>query len=293
MFFSDNYIDFSDFLIYNYIGGDDMNDSTMLERHTDLYSQGDIGMYYCGKRINTFNHEYGPMIRDHYLFVLVNKGTADLFSDKKITFGEHDLLIMFPNQKVHYKSLDQWSISWLGLHGKTVSDYIDILNINTKNPIMHIPFYNELKAVMDKIYELSRDTAYSTQTSIIGLIYEFFAILLRCSAQRINTDLITSALKIIDYNYCTTISVERIAEHLSVDPSYFSRRFAQKIGVSPKRYIIKKRIERAKELLCSTDAGVFEIANSVGYEDQFYFYKIFKKYTNLSPSEYRKKNAHL
>ena len=48
-----------------------MNDSTMLERHTDLYSQGDIGMYYCGKRINTFNHEYGPMIRDHYLFVLV------------------------------------------------------------------------------------------------------------------------------------------------------------------------------------------------------------------------------
>ena len=151
----------------------------------------------------------------------------------------------------------------------------------------------ELKAVMDKIYELSRDTAYSTQTSIIGLIYEFFAILFRCSDQRINTDLITSALKIIDYNYCTTINVERIAEHLSVDPSYFSRRFAQKIGVSPKRYIIKKRIERAKELLCSTDADVFEIANSVGYEDQFYFYKIFKKYTNLSPSEYRKKNAHL
>jgi D-methionine transport system ATP-binding protein len=52
-------------------------------------------------------------------------------------------------------------------------------------------------------------------------------------------------------------------------------------------------IERAKELLCSTDAGVFEIANSIGYEDQFYFYKIFKKYTSLSPSEYRKNKAHL
>ena len=269
-----------------------MHDLTMFEKHTEIFTS-DLGMYYCGHRIRTKNHEYGPEIRRHYLFVLVNKGNAELYSDKKTTFGEHDLLIMFPNQKVHYKALDQWSISWLGLHGKTVSDYIDILNINTKNPIMHIPFYNELKAVMDKIYESSRDTAYSTQTSIIGLIYEFFAILLRCSDQRINTDLITSALKIIDYNYCTTISVERIAEHLSVDPSYFSRRFAQKIGVSPKRYIIKKRIERAKELLCSTDADVFEIANSVGYEDQFYFYKIFKKYTNLSPSEYRKKNAHL
>ena len=105
--------------------------------------------------------------------------------------------------------------------------------------------------------------------------------------------MVSVATKIIDYNYCTNITVEQVAKYLSVDPSYFSRRFAQKIGVSPKRYIIKKRIERAKELLCSTDAGVFEIANSVGYEDQFYFYKIFKKYTNLSPSEYRKKNAHL
>jgi YesN/AraC family two-component response regulator len=270
-----------------------MNDLTMFERHTQLHFQTEIGMYYCGKRINTPNHEYGPLIKDHYLFVLVNKGNADLFSDKKITFGEHDLLIMFPNQKVHYKALDKWSISWLGLYGKTVSDYIDILNISPLNPIMHIPLYSELKTVMDNVYELSRETTFSAQASIIGLIYEFFAVLLKCSGHSFKTDLVTSALKIIDYNYCSIITIEQIAEYLSVDPAYFSRRFAQKIGVSPKRYIIKKRIERAKELLCSTDAGVFEIANSVGYEDQFYFYKIFKKYTNLSPSEYRKKNAHL
>ena len=121
----------------------------------------------------------------------------------------------------------------------------------------------------------------------------FFAVLLKCSGHSFKTDAVTSALKIIDYNYCSTITIEQIAEYLSVDPAYFSRRFAQKIGVSPKRYIIKKRIERAKELLCSNDAGVFEIANSVGYEDQFYFYKIFKKYTNLSPSEYRKTKAPL
>lgn len=61
--------------------------------------------------------------------------------------------------------------------------------------------------------------------------------------------------------------------------------------MSPKKYILHKRIERAKELLCVTDAGIFEISNSVGYEDQFYFCRIFKKMTNLSPSEYRKAKA--
>lgn len=269
-----------------------MNDFTMLERHTDLYNQSDMGMYYCGKRTNTPNHEYGPLIKDHYLFVLVNKGNAELYSDKKIPFGEHDLLIMFPDQKVHYKALDSWSISWLGLYGKSVSDYIGMMNITPQNSIMQIPFYIELKTVMDKIYELSAESTFSAHTSIIGLIYEFFAVLLRCSSHSFKTDLVSSALKIIDYNYCSAISVERIAEHLSVDPSYFSRKFNQKTGKSPKRYIVEKRIERAIELLSSTNAGIFEISNSIGYEDQFYFYRIFKKYTGMSPSEYRKKNAH-
>lgn len=268
-----------------------MNDYTMLERHTDLYNQSDMGMYYCGKRTNTLNHEYGPLIKDHYLFVLVNKGKAELYSDKKIPFGEHDLLIMFPDQKVHYKALDSWSISWLGLYGKSVSDYIGMMNINPLNPIIHISFYNELKTIMDKIYELSAETTFSAHTSIIGLIYEFFAVLLRCSSHNFKTDLVTSALKIINYNYCSAISVEQIAEHLSIDPSYFSRKFTQKVGVSPKRYIIDKRIERAKELLLSTDAKIFEIANSVGFDDQFYFCKIFKKYTNESPTGYRSTKA--
>ena len=273
--------------------GDNMNDFTMFERHTDLYVQSDIGMYYCGKRIKTRNHEYGPLIKSHYLFVLVDKGTATLLPEKEITFGDHDLLIMLPNRKIHYKALEEWSITWLGLYGKTVSDYMDILNVDTEKPVMHISLYNELKTVMDKIYDLSKSTALSSRSSIIGLIYEFFSILQKCSDHTSKTDMVSVATKIIDYNYCTNITVEQVAKYLSVDSSYFSRKFTQKAGISPKRYIVEKRIERAKELLCSTNAGILEVSNSVGYEDQFYFYRIFKKYTGLSPSEYRKKNAHL
>lgn len=270
-----------------------MNELKMFEQHTQLHIQSDMGLYYCGKRINTVNHEYGPEIRSHYLFVLVNSGKAIMIPDKKNTFGEHDLLIMHPGEKIHYKAVDEWSISWLGLYGKTVSDYVDLLGIGPGKPIMHIPLYTELKVVMDKIYDLSKETTQSAKLSVIGLIHEFFSVLFRCSGYTDKTEPIKAALNIIDYNYCTNISVEQIAEYLSINPAYFSRKFTQKTGVSPKRYIKKKRIERAKELLCSTNAGIFEIANSVGYEDQFYFYKIFKKYTDLSPSEYRKNNAHL
>ena len=267
-----------------------MKDNTLFETLTEIHTQSDLGMYYCGKRIETKNHCYGPEIRNHYLFVLVNKGNAVLQGKKSIPFGEHDLLVMCPNEKIHYKALSDWSISWIGLYGKTVSEYMDLLGINAENPIIHISLYNELKALLDNIYDTSKDMSLSTNLSIIGLLYEFFAILIENSNSNQKTDLIKTALKIIDYNFCTDISVAQIAKQLSINPVYFSKIFTKRTGLSPKKYILEKRISRAKELLRYTNANIFEISNSVGYEDQLYFSRLFKKYTNLSPIEYRHQN---
>lgn len=268
--------------------GDVMKDTTILERLTDLHLKNEIGMYYCGKRIETPDHTYGPEIRNHYLFVLVNKGTAMMYNPKETSFGEHDLLVMLPNERIHYKALEPWSISWVGLYGETIKEYMDLLGVTPQNPILHISLYNELKTIMDNIYDISKTISLSSKLSVAGLIYEFFSVLMQNSTLNQKTDLINSALKLIDYNYCTDISVEQIANRLSVDPAYFSRIFTEKAGISPKKYILLKRMERAKELLIATDAGIFEISNSVGYEDQFYFCRIFKKTTGSSPTEYRK-----
>lgn len=281
-------MDFFVLLCY-YLFGDDMKDTTMLEQLTEIHFRNEIGMYYCGKRIETQNHIYGPEIRNHYLFVLVNKGTAVMCDGKATLFGNHDLLIMHPNERIHYKALEPWSISWLGLYGETVKEYMDLLGVSPQKPIVHISLYNELRTVMDNIYDMSRTISLSAKLSVTGLIYEFFSVLIQNSFLDQKTDLIKSALKIIDYNYCSNISVEQIAKRLSIDPAYFSRKFTEKAGVSPKKYILHKRMERAKELLSVTDAGIFEISNSVGYEDQLYFSRIFKKYTKISPTDYRKK----
>lgn len=265
-----------------------MKDGTMLQRHTDLHIKGNIGMYYCGRRLNTVKHTYGPEIRNHYLFVLVNKGNAVMYGKKEITFGEHDLLVMHPGEKIHYKALTGWSISWLGLYGDDVCKYIDLLDISPDNPIIRISLYNELRTVMDKIYDISDDTSFSAKLSVTGLIYEFFSILMKSTSENSRTEIINAALKIIDYNFCEKITVEQIAEHLSVDISHFSRKFTGKTGISPKKYILDKRINREKELLLTTAASVLEISNSVGYDDQFYFSRIFKKHTGFTPTEYRK-----
>lgn len=265
-----------------------MKDTTIFQRLTELYFNNDFGMYYCGKRIETPNHNYGPEIRNHYLLVLVNKGTAIMCDGSERRFGEGDLLVMFPNAKIHYKALTPWSISWLGLYGKAVQEYMDLLGISPQNPLCHISLHGELKTVIDRIYEVADNRSISSKLHIEGLICEFFSILMRNSSEKNKQDPVNAALQIIDYNFCTDISLEQVAESLCVTPAYLSRRFAEQVGVSPKKYILTKRIERAKELLQLSNINIFEVSNSIGYEDQFYFCRIFKKMTGVSPSDYRK-----
>lgn len=265
-----------------------MTDPKMQQSFFETKLAGNIGMYYCGKRIPTEGHSYGPEIRNHFLIVLVNQGSAVTCDGQNIKFGEHDLYVMFPSTKIHYRALEPWGISWVGLYGEGVSEYMNMLSLTPQNPILHISHYNELKAVMDRIFDASQRDDLSSRLHISGLICEFFSILMKNSATDRKKEFVDSALKIIDYNFCERISVEQIASRLNLDIAYFSRKFTEEVGTSPKKYILKKRIERAKELLRTTDANIFEISNSVGYDDQFYFCRIFKKNVGVAPSEYRK-----
>ena len=264
-----------------------MNDTTIKERTSSLHFNNDIGMYYCGRRLNTKNHIYGPEIRNHYLFVLVNSGRAVLHGTGEQSFGTHDMLIMCPEERIHYEALTDWSISWVGLYGRTVDEFTKRLGIDGKHPIIHIRLYSEIQSIFSELYERSESVSFDTALEITGLLYRFFSLLFVNQNISQKQDLIGTAKKIIDYNYNTDLCVSDLSESLGVSFAHFSRLFRQTLGVSPKQYIVNRRIERAKYLLINTNATIAEISNSVGYEDPLYFSRIFKKETCIPPREYR------
>ncbi len=92
----------------------------------------------------------------------------------------------------------------------------------------------------------------------------------------------------IDANYSYYITPKSLAEKFFINPSYASRCFSQKHGITLTEYIHKVRIDRAKVLLQSTNAPVNNIALNVGYIDANYFSRIFKKQVGFTPQEYRK-----
>lgn len=95
--------------------------------------------------------------------------------------------------------------------------------------------------------------------------------------------------KYIDSNYTRSINVQTIAQELGVVAPYLSRLYVEHYGVSIKNEILLRRIEKAKELLSSPPfLSLREIADLTGFNDQFYFSKVFKQQTGKSPAEYRK-----
>jgi len=117
---------------------------------------------------------------------------------------------------------------------------------------------------------------------------------LRQCALRINSkyaELLPQAeqlIKYIDDNYAAPLTLNMLAQKFNFSPKYISNMIKNKVGYSFIEYLMNLRIKRAVELLTKTDMSIKEIALSVGYDDQQYFHRIFKKKTGKTPAQYRK-----
>lgn len=84
------------------------------------------------------------------------------------------------------------------------------------------------------------------------------------------------------------LSLQEISRHVGVSPSHLSKIFSQETRQTLTEFLTATRMDKAKELLKTTGHKTFEIAYSVGYNDQHYFSNLFKKVTGMTPMEYRK-----
>ncbi len=102
-------------------------------------------------------------------------------------------------------------------------------------------------------------------------------------------DPIEEAKNYIEHHLAKEVSLEEVADVLGLNASYFSQLFKQMTGETFVQYRIKRRMEKAKKLLESAHYRITDISYEIGYGDHPHFTKTFKKYTGLSPSEYRRK----
>ena len=100
----------------------------------------------------------------------------------------------------------------------------------------------------------------------------------------------TSFMKLLTWiqnNYTSDISLTQAAREMHMNPNYVSRMFKKEAGTTFVHYVTQLRMEEAARLLTTTNKSVVDISIAVGFSDYFYFLKLFKKYSNKTPSQYR------
>ncbi len=239
-----------------------------------------------------------------YILNLTIEGQGEI-SDGTQTFHCHpgDVLL-FPPDKLHYygraKESSCWHHRWIYFCPRAY--WIDWLEwYSRKQFIGYISLSNS--HVFDEFDELFHSIEL-TQQSGRRLSEELSMnllerLLLRCmeedpkNPQKIMDPRIIEACQFITNNMSNTLSVDEIAHHVCLSASRLTHLFREQVGINILRWREDQRVMRAKLLLQTTQDSIGNVGRRVGYDDQLYFSRVFRKHSGISPSEYRSHHSHL
>lgn len=146
--------------------------------------------------------------------------------------------------------------------------------------------------IFDKGIAAYSGASVTSKLICTSLLFELFAVLLSpSSGHECDRFGVQSALKYVNNNFKSEITLEKLLAVSHTSESTLRRGFIAEVGLSPVRYINKVRMNKAYELLTGTEMSVGSIATEVGIPDISYFSKIFKLFYGISPSQVRSKSV--
>ncbi len=252
------------------------------QRHPDAY-------HFDWKKGRTF---------DEYQVVYITRGRG-VFEAKGVrrqTIEEGDVFVLFPGVWHRYAPDPKtgWDEQWAGFNGPLTERLLRAPFFRQKKPVLRIGVDEALRqrflALVDDIERDPAGTPFSSAgrlVEILGLIQEKIQ---NVGANRRISGVIREAQNRILRQAAEPVSFALLARALGVSYTTFRRSFKQQTGVSPAQFRHTIRINRACDLLSSTDLTVTEVAAQTGYDTVYYFSRAFKKKTGQTPSAFRIKS---
>ncbi len=240
---------------------------------------------------------YGPTLRPYHLIHFVTDGEGKLeIRKKEYKVQAGDAFFIPAEQIAYYESsvTHPWTYSWIGFTGTQAKNIArEILIFSEGKYVLRDLDVEKYRRVLKRGAELeevsmaSRYLGNGILSYAVGLLIEEFK---NKGYSRQEFMLADEVKFYLDSKFSENIQMREIASSFHIHPNYMNQIFREKYGISPKKYLMDLKIDKAKNMLAVTELPILLIAASLGFTDQLSFSRTFKGRVGVSPTEYRKKS---
>ena len=235
-----------------------------------------LNLCHCGTDTCRPGVSNGPIVKNFYLvhYIISGKGYYTVGNRRHI-LGPGDAFLIRPGKTVVYTAdrEDPWQYCFFAFTHIGDDTLYDLVS-ETTDTISAYPHNSD-------IYALSQ------LMKILLLFAEHYADNETGHSRILRPD-IQKVLDFISYHYADPITVMDMSRLVALERSYFCRTFKSAVGISPKDYLTKFRLDKARQLLTETSIPIGKVAEAVGFQSFSSFSRLFTAQYQQSPSQYRK-----
>ena len=275
-----------------------MEESYVLHMQQQYQKFSDFYLCCCGEARCEPLHSYGPAVRPNYLLHYILDGCGRFQAEgQEYHLGKGEGFLITPNKQTFYQADREhpWTYLWIGFDGSSCESCLRAAGLGNGRLTFRCGGGEELWQLVEAM--LSQNKPTSERDFVLqSLLCQFFACLTREISPSSETFLskterenlyVHQALEYIRNNYADGITVSDVANYVALNRSYLITLFQRVLDISPREYLTRFRLTRAREQLTLTDASIASIAASCGYQDSQVFSKAFKQLFGLTPAKYR------
>lgn len=249
-------------------------------------------MIYAGEFFCDGNYRVERDNYHNYLIMYVKEGSGTVvFDNRSYTAKENDVIFLNCHNPHVYYTNTGWNTVWIHFDGNTSRMFFELLysrfgvvlslgnsNVIQRNMFIIIDKLKELKPLPESVFSYY---IHRMLTEMILLSSDYP----EEDTARINP--VIDAITYIETNYTEKISIDELSSYVNISLYHFSRIFKKETGYSPYEYVIKTRIDKAKELLKKTPLSIKEVAFNVGFNCESNFVDTFHRTVKHTPKEFR------
>lgn len=254
----------------------------------------DIG-YYPKARFHYRERETGI---DQYILIYCVEGKGWYeFNGQRFEVNPDDFFILPAGHPHSYgaDTKEPWTIYWVHFSG-VMADSLNSKLLPFTQPV-HYPVFHidDRLQIFNEMYSaLERGYSFDNIGYANSCLWQFLGSFLYPDAYKHNKleethDPVEKSIIWMQQHLHESITLEDLAREAKYSVSYYSMLFQKKTGYSPIDYMIHLKMQKACQFLDMTDLKIKEIAGEIGYNDPYYFSRLFHKIMGVYPMEYRKK----